>query len=220
MTEVKIAPSLLAADPLRLFDEVNAMKDLGVDYLHLDIMDGNFVPNLSFGLPVAQKLKEVGIPLDIHLMVDCLDWAIPAFAPYAEILTIHSEASPHIHRLLQSIKELGCTAGLALNPGTSITSLPYLLDVLDLVLVMSVNPGWGGQRFLESSLKKVNEIRELINKHDSKAVIEVDGGVTSDNAESLIQAGADILVSGSYIFRAKDKSKAIHNLKKVNIRPL
>ncbi len=213
MSKVLVAPSLLAADPLNLRDDVLSVKEAGADYLHLDIMDGHFVPNLSFSPDVAKHLVPLGLPLDIHLMVDCLDWAVQAFAPHARILTVHAEATPHLHRTLQLIRSLGCRAGVSLNPSTSPEVLSYILDVVDLVLVMTVNPGWGGQGFIGSMLGKIRRIRTLAQESGRDIDIQVDGGVTHENAMFLRDAGANILVAGSYVFQAQDRRGAMSRLR-------
>lgn len=181
--------------------------------LHLDIMDGSFVPNLSFGPGLARRLAGMGLPLDIHLMVSCLDWAVPAFAQYAHYLTVHAEATPHLHRVLQSIRERGCRSGVALNPSTPPDFLPYVLDQVDLILVMTVNPGWGSQEFILPMMEKVARVKELVEKSQRPIAIEVDGGVTDRNASALVRAGADILVSGSYIFSSADRTRAVQSLR-------
>ncbi len=213
MSKILVAPSLLSADPLNLGQDVLSVKEAGADLLHLDIMDGHFVPNLSYSPNVAKRLLPLGLPLDIHLMVDCIDWAVAAFAPYAHILTVHAEATPHLHRTLQSIRALGCRAGVSLNPSTSPEFLPYIMDVLDVVLVMTVNPGWGGQGFIDNMLQKIDRVRGLVEKAGNGIDIQVDGGVTGENARLLREAGASILVAGSYVFQAEDRREAISCLR-------
>lgn len=213
MSEIKVAPSVLAADPLCLAEEIALVKDAGADLLHLDIMDGHFVPNLTFGVEAARRMKCLGLPLDIHLMVDCLDWAVDAFSGSAEYLTVHAEATPHLHRTLQYIKSMGLKSGVALNPSTPPDFLPFVADQVDLVLIMTVNPGWGGQAFIPEVVEKVSWVRRFFAERGLSAEIEVDGGVTADNARLLREAGASILVSGSYVFKAANKRAAISLLR-------
>ncbi len=213
MNEVLVSPSLLSADPLRLMEAARALKDAGADYLHLDIMDGHFVPNLTFGPKVAEGLFPLGVPLDVHLMVDSLGWAIPAFAPFARFVTVHAEATRHLHRALQHIRSEGCKAGVAINPSTPPGFLPYILDQVDLVLVMTVNPGWGGQEFIPSMLDKIAAVREMVSASGKDVDIQADGGVSGDNAGALRKAGANILVAGNYVFNARDKRNAILSLR-------
>ena len=213
MSEVKVAASVLAADPLRLGEDIARAKEAGADLLHLDIMDGHFVPNLTLGVDVVKKLKGCGLPLDVHLMVNCLDWAVPTFAPLADYLTVHAEATGHLHKVLKDIKRLGAKAGLAFNPATPPDVLPYVADLLDLVLVMTVNPGFGGQSLIPSALDKVPAIRKVLWGKGLSPDIQVDGGVTGENARMVKDKGATILVSGTYIFKAPDMKLAISSLK-------
>jgi ribulose-phosphate 3-epimerase len=212
MNDVRVAASLLSADPLRLREEALSVKEAGVQLLHLDVMDGHFVPPLTYGPGVAEGLWALGIPLDVHLMVNCLDYAVPAFAPFSACLTVHAEATAHLHRVLQDIRERGCKTGMALNPATSPDFLPHVIDLVDLVLVMTVNPGWGGQSYIPEMVDKVAWVKSLIARQRRHIDVEVDGGITGDNAAALIEAGADILVSGSYLFRAPDRRKAVASL--------
>ncbi|HHY18184.1 MAG TPA: ribulose-phosphate 3-epimerase [Firmicutes bacterium] len=213
MRAVKVAPSILSANLLDLGRQVCQVKEAGADLLHLDIMDGHFVPNLTFGPGLARALMEIGLPLDVHLMVSNPGWAVEAFCDYAEYITIHAEATPHLHRLLRLIREKGCKSGVALNPSTPSDFLKHVIDEVDLVLVMTVNPGWGGQSFIPRMVEKIHEVKKIACGAGSPVEIEVDGGITSGNCCHVIEKGADILVSGSYIFSSQDMSKAIKSLR-------
>lgn len=210
-----IAPSILSADFARLADEVSAVERGGADLLHIDVMDGHFVPNLTVGPPIVEALKKVTkLPLDVHLMITNADAFIGEFvAAGADYLTVHVEACPHLHRTVQSIKERGAKAGVTLNPATSLTTLDEIVADVDLVLIMSVNPGFGGQKFIPSSLKKIVSARQLIDRTQSRALLEVDGGVKVDNAAQVLEAGADILVAGSAIFESRDYAATIAALR-------
>jgi ribulose-phosphate 3-epimerase len=210
-----IAPSILSADFARLADEVSAVERGGADLLHIDVMDGHFVPNLTVGPPIVEALKKVTkLPLDVHLMITNADAFIGEFAAAgADYMTVHVEACPHLHRTVQSIKERGVKAGVTLNPATSLTTLDEIVADVDLVLIMSVNPGFGGQKFIPSSLKKIASARQLIDRAQSRALLEVDGGVKVDNAAQVLEAGADILVAGSAIFESQDYAATITALR-------
>ncbi|MCP9470965.1 MAG: ribulose-phosphate 3-epimerase [Nitrospira sp.] len=212
---VLIAPSILSADFARLADEAAAVERAGADLLHVDVMDGHFVPNLTVGPPIVQALKkETKLPLDVHLMITNADAFIGEFAKAgADYLTVHVEACPHLHRTIQSIKEHGVKAGVTLNPATPVHSLEEILPDVDLVLIMSVNPGFGGQTFIASCLSKIRAVRRMLDRIGSRALLEVDGGVKTDNAAQVLEAGADVLVSGSAIFSGSDYAATIAALR-------
>ena len=201
-----LAPSVLAADFGRLADHARQALDAGADWLHIDVMDGHFVPNISFGAPVMRGLADLAreheAPLDVHLMIEAPDRFLEDFADAgAATITVHQEACPHLHRTVQAIRALGCRAGVALNPATPLGTLDEVLPDLDLVLVMSVNPGFGGQAFIPGSVDKVRRLRERLAGLRRRPLVEVDGGGGPDNARRLVEAGADVLVAGSAVFR-------------------
>jgi len=206
-----IAPSLLAANFGKLNEAISEVNKSCASLLHLDVMDGQFVPNISFGVPVIEAVAKVSTkPLDIHLMIVDPDKYLSTYAAFKpEYLTIHLEASTHLHRSIHRIKELGCKAGVAINPHTNIELLKDTIKGIDLVCVMSVNPGFGGQSFIEHTYEKVIALKKLINETNSNTLIEIDGGVTNNNAEKLSRCGADILVAGSSVFRAPSIVEAI-----------
>jgi ribulose-phosphate 3-epimerase len=215
----QIAPSILAADFANLQKEVEMLNSSVADYIHVDIMDGVFVPNISFGIPVTEAIhRHATKPLDVHLMIVNPELYVEDFVKAgASIVTVHVEACTHLHRTLQEIKRLGVAAGVALNPHTPIELLTEVLEEIDLVCVMSVNPGFGGQKFIEHSYAKVANLKNLILKKGAKTQIEVDGGVSEQNAKRLVEAGADILVAGSFVFKAPDPIAAIASLKSISI---
>jgi ribulose-phosphate 3-epimerase len=199
---IKIAPSILAADFLRLGEQVEAAEAQGVDRFHLDVMDGSFVPNISFGTPVIEAMRRITtFPLETHLMIVHPEQYLEAFAEAgSDTLIVHQETSPHLHRTIQRIKALGKKAGVALNPSTPALLLDEMIEDLDLVLVMTVNPGFGGQHFIESTLRKIRTIREWLDRRNSNCELEVDGGIESHTALKVVQAGARVLVAGTAVF--------------------
>ena len=199
---VRIAPSILSADFARLGEEVRSVADAGADWLHIDVMDGHFVPNLTIGPAVIKALKpHCGLPFDVHLMISPVDQFLEAFADAgADTITVHPEAGPHLHRTIQRIKALGLRAGVSLNPATPAKTLDYIIEDIDLVLVMSVNPGFGGQRFIDSQLRKIAAIRKMIDASGRAIDLEVDGGIDATTAPLAIAAGADALVAGTATF--------------------
>ena len=215
MKKPSIAPSLLAADFGNLQRDVEMVNASEAEYHHIDIMDGVFVPNISYGMPVVKAIKKSATkPLDVHLMIVDPDRYLEEFANLgAHILTVHYEACTHLHRTIQAIKALGMKAGVALNPHTNVMLLEDIIQDIDVVLIMSVNPGFGGQSFIENTYDKIRATKALINRKKSAALIEIDGGVTTANSQKLVDAGADILVAGSFVFKSADPIKTIKELK-------
>jgi len=217
MGTVKIAPSMLAADFANLERDIHMVNQSEADWFHLDIMDGVFVPNISFGMPVlkamAQHTKKT---LDVHLMIVDPDRYIETFAQIgADILTVHAEACTHLHRTLQAIKDAGMQAGVALNPHTPVSVLEDVINAIDVVCIMSVNPGFGGQKFIQNTYAKVRKLRTMIDAHKSATLIEIDGGVNATNCTDLVEAGADVLVAGSFVFSSENPLDTIKNLRQV-----
>ena len=216
---VFIAPSILSADFAYLGDALKSLEAAGADWVHVDVMDGHFVPNLTIGAPVVHALRQVTtLPLDVHLMIENPDALLPDFARAgADILTVHVEACTHLHRTLQLIKSLGVKAGVSLNPHTPVSVLEPVIDDLDLILVMSVNPGFGGQAFIPFALEKLKQAKQLIG--DRRIHLEVDGGVGMGNIAEVLAAGADTIVAGSAIFKASNRSETIHHLRQGRPKP-
>jgi ribulose-phosphate 3-epimerase len=212
-----IAPSILAADFANLQKEVTMINESQADWIHVDVMDGVFVPNISFGIPVIKAIKKhAKKPLDVHLMIVQPERYIETFREAgADLLSVHIEASTHLHRTIQQIKASGMKAGVAINPHTSVSQLRDVLADIDLVCMMSVNPGFGGQKFIENTYRKVAELKALISETKSSALIEIDGGVNQQNAKPLLDAGAHVLVAGNFVFSSPDPKAVIHKLKEI-----
>ena len=212
-----IAPSVLAADFANLQRDVEMINQSEADWIHVDIMDGRFVPNISFGLPVCEAIqRHAKKPMDVHLMIEQPEKYLKAFKEAgAAVLTVHYEACDHLHRVLQEIKNLGCKTGVALNPHSNAGLLEDTIAAIDVVLIMSVNPGFGGQSFIKNTYQKVRKVKEMIVRAGSETLIEIDGGVNSNNAKPLLDAGADVLVAGSFVFKSTDPPDTIRELKNI-----
>ncbi len=215
MSSPIIAPSVLAADFANLQRDVEMLNESQADWIHIDIMDGRFVPNISFGLPVCEAInKHAKKPLDVHLMIVEPEKYLSAFQQAgASTISVHYEACNHLHRTLQEIKELGCNAGVAINPHTNVALLEDVIQDIDLVCMMSVNPGFGGQQFIENTYEKVRQLNDIIAENDADTLIEIDGGVNAENAPLLLEAGADVLVAGSFVFKSDNPKGTIEELK-------
>lgn len=218
---VRLAPSILSADFARLGEQVSLVEGAGAELIHVDVMDGHFVPNLTMGPPIVRSLKKAtSVPLDVHLMITDPDRYLEAFVEAgASMISVHVEVLPHLHRTLTRIRQLGAKAGVAINPSTPISAIGEVAHLLDHVVVMSVNPGFGGQSFIPQSTKKVAAVRDWLLRSDSSAAIEVDGGVDLSNAADLVQAGATILVAGASIFGTPDPAAATHALRRAAVGP-
>lgn len=212
---IKIAPSLLASDFSKLGEEIRKVELAGADYIHIDVMDGNFVPNITIGPPVIKSIRKVtGLPFDVHLMINNAERYIDDFADAgADLISVHVEANLHLNRVIQKIKQRNIKASVVLNPATPLSSLDWILEELDMVLLMTVNPGFGGQKYIEAVTEKIRKLREMITKKNLNVDIEVDGGITPENIHKVIEAGANVIVAGSAIFESPDVSNVIRMMR-------
>jgi len=216
--QIKLAPSILSADFARLGEQIAEVAEAGADYIHIDVMDGHFVPNISIGVPVVASLRScTNLPLDVHLMIEQPERYISQFAASgADIITVHVEACPHLHRVIQSIKEFKVKAGVSLNPATPLGLIDEITPYADLILIMSVNPGFGGQTFMPATLDKITNLRKILDNRGLSAELEVDGGINSDNARDVVEAGGRVLVVGASVFRAGERpGQALKRIRKV-----
>ena len=212
----KLAPSILSADFSRLGDEIKAVEEAGADYIHIDVMDGHFVPNITIGPLVVEAIKNITkLPLDVHLMISNPDKYIKDFIKAgSSILSVHAETCPHLQRTINHIRELGIKPAVVLNPSTSLSTLEYILEEVDMVLLMTVNPGFGGQKFIPSMIPKIKKLRKLIDEKHLPVELEVDGGINLDNISKVVKAGADVIVAGSAVFKSKDCKETVRLMKK------
>ena len=212
---IKIAPSILSADFSRLGEEIELLDKSGADVIHIDVMDGHFVPNLNFGMPVVKAIRKyTKLPFDVHLMIENPAMYVKDFIDAgADIITVHYESDRHIDRTINLIKENGCKAGIVINPGTAVEAIKHLIPIVDMILIMSVNPGFGGQKFIEYSVEKIKEVRTIADEVNKDLMIEVDGGITTDNIKKVVAAGADVIVAGSAVFNGGKVKENIAALK-------